>query len=178
MADCYNPSLSRDVAQPGSAPRSGRGGRRFESSRPDFLSGQLLAVSLQPPPVLVRAESLRGTTPIAGDRHSRPPSLPGGCRRGCTFRSWRSPAVGAVAVLLGRLPTRQGRALLHALDVPAEHEGRAAVVPDLEKAAAVQFGAVEERLSRHPPLAVPEVVETGADEPDGHNQPQDHQDGQ
>lgn len=27
--------LRRDVAQPGSAPRSGRGGRRFESGHPD-----------------------------------------------------------------------------------------------------------------------------------------------
>ena len=29
------PRLGRDVAQPGSAPASGAGGRRFESSRPD-----------------------------------------------------------------------------------------------------------------------------------------------
>ena len=32
-----NSQLFRDVAQPGSAPRSGRGGRWFESSHPDFF---------------------------------------------------------------------------------------------------------------------------------------------
>jgi hypothetical protein len=37
LADIISP-LSRDVAQSGSAPRSGRGGRRFKSSRPDFFS--------------------------------------------------------------------------------------------------------------------------------------------
>ena len=31
---CFN-GMIRDVAQPGSAPRSGRGGRWFESSHPD-----------------------------------------------------------------------------------------------------------------------------------------------
>ncbi len=32
---CYTSSVKRGVAQPGSAPRSGRGGRRFKSSLPD-----------------------------------------------------------------------------------------------------------------------------------------------
>src|SRR5918998_3327987 len=45
MADCYNVLLSRDVAQSGSAPRSGRGGRRFKSSRPDFSSLQPVSTS-------------------------------------------------------------------------------------------------------------------------------------
>ena len=45
-----NAILFRGVAQPGSAPRSGRGGRRFESCRPDILIsdfGFLISDSLQ-----------------------------------------------------------------------------------------------------------------------------------
>jgi hypothetical protein len=33
-------AILRDVAQPGSAPRSGRGGRWFESSHPDYFGHQ------------------------------------------------------------------------------------------------------------------------------------------
>ena len=43
----YKASPRRGVAQPGSAPALGAGGRRFESSRPD-QSSRPLAVSLQP----------------------------------------------------------------------------------------------------------------------------------
>ena len=40
----YNVVMQRDVAQLGSAPRSGRGGRRFKSCHPDFCD--LKATSL------------------------------------------------------------------------------------------------------------------------------------
>src|SRR6516225_6538035 len=36
--DCISPFVSRSVAQPGRAPRSGRGGRRFKSCHSDHLS--------------------------------------------------------------------------------------------------------------------------------------------
>ena len=39
--------LDRGVAQPGSAPRSGRGSRRFKSSRPD--QDLILNEDLKPP---------------------------------------------------------------------------------------------------------------------------------
>ena len=42
--------LSRGVAQPGSAPRSGRGGRRFKSSRPDQSPQKNLASCLRSRP--------------------------------------------------------------------------------------------------------------------------------
>ena len=39
--------LDRGVAQPGSAPRSGRGSRRFKSSRPDHDT--MIKEDLKPP---------------------------------------------------------------------------------------------------------------------------------
>src|SRR5215212_10133756 len=67
MAGCYNNLLSRDVAQPGSAPRSGRGGRRFKSSRPDFIKRSAFDCSL-PGDILVTM--LRATV-----KQILPPSL-------------------------------------------------------------------------------------------------------
>jgi hypothetical protein len=41
LAYCYNPQF-RGVARPGSVLAWGASGRRFESSRPDHLSGLLI----------------------------------------------------------------------------------------------------------------------------------------
>src|SRR5690554_471007 len=41
--ECYNARLCRGVAQPGSAPAWGAGGREFESHRPDQLNQVLTA---------------------------------------------------------------------------------------------------------------------------------------
>ncbi len=58
----------RGVAQPGRAPRSGRGGRRFESSRPDQGLSGVCVFSAQAPLSICVAESALGL-PVTSPRH-------------------------------------------------------------------------------------------------------------
>lgn len=44
--------VGRDVAQPGRAPRSGRGGQQFKSARPDHLRGGCASRLRQAPTII------------------------------------------------------------------------------------------------------------------------------
>ena len=68
---CARTSRQRGVAQPGRAPRLGRGGRRFESDHPDCLHESLVLLAAPPrplPDVAVRAQRAR----TAGTARSSP----------------------------------------------------------------------------------------------------------
>ena len=54
----------RGVAQLASVPRSGRGGRKFESSHPDLLKASLAQLVEQ----LIRNEQVAGSNPVRGSK--------------------------------------------------------------------------------------------------------------
>jgi hypothetical protein len=93
--------LARDVAQPGRAPRLGRGGRRFESGHPDGKRGAareaafVHAAPAEPQQIAHRQIQ----APPDGGLRVHPPSRPdAGRHRGPPIRSGRSP-VWTIAAL-------------------------------------------------------------------------------
>ena len=65
---CRNAVSVRGVAQPGSAPGSGPGSRRFKSSRPDFIHFARAVGGCRPPP------AARGPAPIPASLRRRTPA--------------------------------------------------------------------------------------------------------